>query len=174
MPSRPLDRPPEIDELEPLPIMCRETIPPSYMDRMQHMNVMWYTHLFSRASLEFLRSFGMDEAYWTKAHSGTFAIEAHIRYFAENRLGHEVAVRTRALGHSAKRIHFMHFMVNETTRQVTTTGEFISAHIDMRTRRTAAMPEDMLARIGRICADHRRLDWPAPTCGVMHPARSGT
>ena len=36
-------------DLNPLPVTYRAFIPEAYLDEMGHMNVMWYTHLFSQA-----------------------------------------------------------------------------------------------------------------------------
>ena len=36
-------------DLTALPITHRAVIPDDYLDEMGHMNVMWYTHLFSLA-----------------------------------------------------------------------------------------------------------------------------
>ncbi|MEJ7639637.1 MAG: hypothetical protein WKF75_17105 [Singulisphaera sp.] len=36
-------------DLNSLPITYRASIPESYLDEMGHMNVTWYTHLFSQA-----------------------------------------------------------------------------------------------------------------------------
>jgi acyl-CoA thioesterase FadM len=77
---------------------------------MGHMNVMWYTHLFSCAFEKFGEQFGFDEAYFRANHSGSFALETHVRYLAEVKVGQDVTVRSRAIGRSEKRLHFMHFM----------------------------------------------------------------
>ncbi len=41
-------------DLEMLPVGYQKTIPESYLDEFKHMNVMWYTHLFS---------YGLDEVF---------------------------------------------------------------------------------------------------------------
>jgi len=37
----------------------------------------------------------------------------------------------------------------------------------MEARCTAPWPADIAARIDHAVAEHRKLDWPAPVCGVM-------
>jgi acyl-CoA thioester hydrolase len=155
--------------LDALPVTHRATIPESYLDDMGHMNVMWYTHLFDRAVVAFFASFGLHRAYFDANQAGTFALEKHTRYLAEVRLGANVAVRTRALGRSAKRLHFMHFLVNEDKNVLSCTSEVVGSHIDMRVRRSSPLPEPIARAYDSLLAAHAALPWAAPVCGVMKP-----
>src|SRR5438067_12161131 len=122
--------------LDDLPITYRATIPPDYLDEMGHMNVMWYTHLFGCATMGLFERIGLTREYFEAHHAGSFALEHHVRYLAEVRVGQHVTLRTRALGRSAKRMHFMHFMVHDDGR-LAATGEFIGTHVDMKVRRSS-------------------------------------
>ncbi len=152
-----------------LPITLEATITEAYLDDMGHMNVMWYIHLFSRAAGELFRLFGLHEDYFTAHQAGTFALEMHVRYLAEVRLGQRVLIRSRALRRSAKRFHFMHFMIHADSGVLAATEEVVGTHVDLRTRRTAPMPPEVVAALDRLLAEHRRLPWEAPVCGVMKP-----
>jgi hypothetical protein len=48
------------------------------------------------------------------------------------------------------------------------TSEFLGAHIDMRTRRTAPFAQHIAENIDRLVAEHSALDWNAPLCGALH------
>ena len=152
-----------------LPITHTAVIPESYLDDMGHMNVMWYTHLFSCATIGFFQQFGLTREYFKSHHAGSFALEHHVRYLAEVRLGQRVTLRTRALGRSAKRLHFMHFMVRGDGHVLSATGEFVGTHIDMRTRRSSPFPLAIAEAYDGFLHQHSRLDWEAPLCGVMKP-----
>ncbi len=152
-----------------LPITLEATIPEAYLDDMGHMNVMWYIHLFSRAAGEFFRLFGLHEDYLTSHQAGTFALEMHVRYMAEVRLGQRVLIRSRALGRSAKRFHVMHFMIHADSGVLAATEEVVGTHVDLRTRRTSPMPPEIATALDRLLAEHHRLPWEAPVCGVMKP-----
>ena len=93
--------------LDDLPITYRATIPPDYLDEMGHMNVMWYTHLFGCATMGLFERIGLTREYFEANHAGSFALEHHVRYLAEVRVGQQVTLRSRALDRSAKRLHFM-------------------------------------------------------------------
>jgi acyl-CoA thioesterase FadM len=156
-------------DLTALPITHRQAIPESYRDEMGHMNVMWYTHLFSQATGRLFELVGMTAEYFQANQAGTFALENHVRYLAEVLPGKEVTIRSRLLGRSAKRLHFMNFMVVAGQEVVAATGEYIAAHIDMRVRRTSPFPPPIADAIDRVLAGHARLNWEPPVCGVMKP-----
>lgn len=156
-------------ELERLPITWTAVIPESYLDEMGHMNVMWYTHLFSNATGGLFDLAGMTLEYFTANQAGSFALEAHVRYLAEVRAGGYVTVRSRALGRSAKRLHFMHFLINDDGQRLSATGEFVSTHVDMRVRRSSPMPPQIVETYDRLLGEHARLRWDVPVCGVMRP-----
>lgn len=159
---------PKLD-LEGLPVTHRQEIPESYRDEMGHMNVMWYTYLFGCAFGEFADQFGFNDAYFLANHTGSFALETHVRYLNEVHIGRHVTLRSRAIGRSAKRIHFMHFMTIDQTGALAATQEHIGAHIDMRSRRMAPLPPDIAERFDRLVDAQNRLGWDAPVCGVMRP-----
>jgi acyl-CoA thioester hydrolase len=156
-------------DLTELPITYRAVIPEAYLDEMGHMNVMWYTHLFSQATGSLFDLFGFNRAYFEANQAGAFALEIHIRYLAEVRVGHAVTVRSRLLGRSAKRLHYLHFMVRDEGEVLSATEECIGTHVDMRVRRSVPLPEVITEAFDRILAEHGRLAWPPPVCGVMKP-----
>lgn len=152
-----------------LPVTHQATIPAEYLDEMGHMNVTWYTYLFDQATWYFFASLGMSLAYFEEENAGAFALENHTRYLAEVRLGQRVEIRTRAIGRSSKRFHFMHFMVVEGSDLLAATTEFVGMHIDCRTRRSSPLPGPIAAAFDGLLAEHGRLEWAAPLCGVMRP-----
>jgi acyl-CoA thioester hydrolase len=156
-------------DLTALPVTHRAVIPVTYQDENGHMNVMWYTHLFDRAAGAFFDLFGLNPAYFAAHQAGTFALEQHTRYLAEVRVGKHITVRTRALGRSAKRLHFMQFMTLDAGGVLAATEENVGTHMDMRVRRSSPMPAEVAAAYDRLLAEHARLAWTAPVCGVMRP-----
>lgn len=155
--------------LTALPATYQATIPPEYRDEMGHMNVMWYAHLADRATFSFFKSFGYDEAYFRDYHAGAFALVTHYRYLAEVRIGQSVTIRTRALGRSAKRFHFVHFMtIDEMQDKLACTIETMGTHMDMRTRRSSEMAPQIAEAYDCILAEHRKLSWLPPLCGSIH------
>jgi acyl-CoA thioester hydrolase len=158
---------PSIAELEALPLFHRAVISPDYLDQMGHMNVQWYMAIYDRAVWRFFAWLGMDEAYYHREKAGAFALQQFIQYLAEVHTGETVAVRSRVVGLSAKRIHAIHFMINETTNVLASTIEVLGSHADLVARRTSPFPPHIAARIASKLDGHTRLDWDAPLCGVI-------
>lgn len=156
-------------QLEALPLTHRATITDGYLDLMGHMNVRHYLGLFDDATWHFFAGFGMDHHYYTTSGNGSFALQQFIFYLAEVRADETVAVRSRVLARSSKRIQFMHFMVNETTGRLAATVESLGSHADLTARRTSPFPADIAARLDALLAQHQQLSWPAPICGAITP-----
>jgi len=157
------------DQISQLSCFHRAIIPEEYLDVMGHMNIRYYMGLFDAAAWRFFASFGMDEAYYKSTDGGAFALEQHIRYLAEVHVGETVAIYTRVNGRSAKRIHFIHFMINETTGKLAATLEAVGSHANTANRRTSPFPDEIADAIDAIIAHHEQLDWAAPLCGVIRP-----
>jgi len=159
----------DINLVRKLPTTHTATIPGDYLDDMGHMNVMWYTHLFSMAMGGMFQLIGLTPEHVQQHHGGSFALESHIRYLSEVRVGHSIQVHTRLLGRSSKRYHVLHAMINDHKQDVAATFEAVGAYIDMRTRRMAAFPPEITQPLDRLIAEHQQLEWPAPVCGIMRP-----
>ena len=155
--------------LESLPLCQRVNIGPERIDPMGHMNVRHYMGIFDDAGWEFFTTFGMTQAFYDDGVGGAFALQHFICYLAEVREKETVAVRTRLLGRSAKRIHFMMFMINESRDNLAATLEALGAYADMKQRRTAPWPADIARQIDQLLERDRALGWNAPICGVIKP-----
>ncbi len=157
-----------LEEVNQLPLTYEATIPEDYLDLMGHMNVMWYTHLFSMSMMGVFRLTGLTREYMEEHQSGMFALESHIRYLSEVRVNQQVSVRSRFLDASPRRIHLIHFLVNHDKNDVAATFELVSSHVDMRIRRTSPFPEELAARIDELVKKHAALSWEAPLCGAIN------
>jgi acyl-CoA thioester hydrolase len=162
-------RPPPlaIDLLESLPVVYRAAVPPEYRDHMDHMNVRWYLALYDEAGDNMYQLYGQTPEYYRANQAGGFDLEHHIRYLAEVRIGDTVAIRARLLKRTAKRIHYMMFMVNETRGLLSSTFECVNSHADLKLRRTSPYPDFIAQQIDALIAQHRLLDWDAPVSGSM-------
>jgi acyl-CoA thioester hydrolase len=100
-----------VEDLAPLPVYLRYTLVEADLDANGHLNVRRYMGLFDDANWGLYAAVGMTQDYFRNSGSGAFALEMHLHYYAEIRLGETVTVRTRLLAHSAKRIHYISFML---------------------------------------------------------------
>lgn len=162
---RPLPIP--LEKLDPLPIVYRAAVPEAYRDHMGHMNVRWYMTLYDEAGDELFKLFGQTMEYYRANHMGGFDLEHHVHYLNEVRIGDTLAFRARLLDRSAKRLHYMLFMVNETRALLSSTFECVNSHADLQARRTAPYPQHIAGQLDALIAEHSQLDWDAPVCGSM-------
>jgi acyl-CoA thioester hydrolase len=162
-------KPPAIplEKVTALTAVHRVTIPPEYQDENGHMNIRWYVFVFDDAGYPVAASLGLTPDYHQQHHTGGFDLEHHIHYLNEVHSGDTVAVYFRLLGCSAKRIHYMMFMINETRGTLAALFECVNSFADLSIRRTAPYPAEISQRIDDLLAQHRALDWDAPICGVM-------
>lgn len=136
---------PELAEVLRHPRTLEATIELRFIDPMGHMNVAWYVHLFDRATWVLLGSLGLDEAHMAREHSGAFAVEQTVRYFAELRLGDRIEIRSAIDELAGKRIRFRHAMVDLARGRVAATIENVGLHVDRRTRRATPFPDAIVA-----------------------------
>jgi len=154
-------------DLVSLPVTHEAMVLEEYRDEMDHMNVMWYAYLFAEATRQMFVELGLTVDYFVSNSSGSFMLECHTRYVAEVRVGDGLAIRTRILGRTAKRVHAMHFMVRTDDSRLAATLEIICTHVDMATRRTSPFKETVANSIDAILERHSALTWLAPVCGVI-------
>lgn len=154
-------------DLTGLPSYHRQTIPEDYMDRMGHMNVRYYMAVFDTATWRMFADHGLDDAYFSTTENGVFALKQFIQYLAEVRPGETVAVYTRLLGLTDKRIHLMHFMANLDTGGLAAIIESLITHANLKVRKAAPLPSEIAAAFRSRLDKDRHLDWDPPVSGVM-------
>jgi acyl-CoA thioester hydrolase len=163
-------KPPEIP-LEKIlalePPCLRVTVPDAWRDDNGHMNVRWYIVIFDDASDVLHADLGLTPEYHREHGSGTFDLEHHVQFLSEVMPGERVAVYVRYIGQSAKRLHYVMFLVNETRSKLAATLECLNAFADLRVRRMAPWPAMAAARIAAGVEVSDGLDWQAPLSGAI-------
>jgi acyl-CoA thioester hydrolase len=64
-------------------------------------------------------------------------------------------------------IHYLMFMVNESSGKVAAHFECVNALVDLQARKTTPYPAEILERIDAMLAEQNRLLWPPPVSGAM-------
>jgi acyl-CoA thioesterase FadM len=157
-----MSRLPSLASVQELPVRLRRTVPPEWLDYNRHMNVKHYFDLHVATMETVWNEYGVVEAYHASGMGTVFTLEQQILYFAEVRGGDEVTMHARAVSRSEKAVSITTFLVNDTTSQVSSIMHMVGGHIDLQTRRMAAFPAEMSARIDEMLAQHDRLTWATP------------
>lgn len=154
-------------EIRQLERAYETTIPRAFLDENQHVNVQYYLHLTEQGLGEIFRRVGLGERYAAADEIGNFALEQHIRYFAELLQDDRVSVYIRLVDLSPKRAYFLAFLVNDTRDELAATVELVMMNVDIKRRRGTPFPSAAQANLDELLARHRSLPWRPPVCGVM-------
>ena len=137
-----------------------ERVRPEWIDYNGHMNVAYYVVAFDNAVDVLFDALGYGRDWREAAQRSFFAVEAHIRYLGELKLGTLLAVESRLLGADAKRIHHFHTMRNAETGAIAATFEVLSLAVDMTTRKAGSLPAADLQRALDAVEAHACLPRP--------------
>ena len=134
---------------------------PAWIDSNDHMNLAYYVVLFDHATDVIYAALGMGPGYKASSNCGTFAVETHILYDQELRLGERVRVTSHVLGADAKRLHLGHEMHRISDGARAAAQELMYLHIDLDRRRVTPWTAAVAARLQEAAATHAPLrpDW---------------
>lgn len=145
----------------PTPFPAATTVVrPEWIDYNGHMNVGYYHVAFDAAADGFFDFLGLDAGFRERHGSTTFALEAHLNFLREVKEGDTLRFEARLLDYDAKRIHFYMEMFHAGEGFLAASYESLGAHVSVAERRTAPMPEPLLARLALVNAAHAALPRP--------------
>jgi acyl-CoA thioester hydrolase len=137
------------------------TVLPEYIDANGHMNVGYYTLLFDKAlDLPWAR-LGIYSQQLLQSGMSSFALETHITYQRELKLGDILQFKFLMLDYDAKRVHYFLQMYHAQAGYLAATCEQISICMDMNARRSATWSEPARANIEALHALHKQRPRPA-------------
>ena len=130
--------------------LYRATVLPEWIDVNDHMNVERYYGVLYQAQVEVTEYLELGRTYVAARGLSKMVVESNFRFERELRVGEKLEVRSRLLGVDRKRIHFFHELWNLDRDIRAAVGEQIDVHVDLSTRRSAPLPEEVLARLQRV------------------------
>lgn len=144
-----------------------------WIDYNGHLNVAYYTLIFDRAVDEALSLLGLGPSYARRRGASFFTVESHIRYLRELQPNSPVRVTLRLVDYDEKRLHLFQTLHHATEGWVSATSEQMTLHVDLKSRRVAPFPDDVLERVATMRGAHAGLP-PLEGLGrrVTMPARS--
>ena len=135
------------------------TVKPEWIDHNGHLNMAFYSVLFDQGVDQVWATLGLGEAYVKERAMTTFLAEFHILYSRELHVGDEVIATYQILDHDAKRIHAFQELWH-VDGWLSASGEALHLSIDQSGPRVAPFPDDIMARINALAADHATLPRP--------------
>lgn len=158
----------------PVPLrLLQTTVGEDWIDVNAHMNAQHYYSVIYRAHVLMTDSLHLSGDYVSQRQLSKVVVESHHRFERELRLGDPIEVRSWLLGVDTKRLHFFHEIWQAKAGYRAGTGEQIDVHVDLRTRRAAAFPAEVLARLQAVAAVHRSVPPPARSGALRLVTRKG-
>ncbi len=135
-------------------------VEPQWIDYNGHLNMAYYNVLFDRAVDETYELIGVGADYAAGRRQSVFTAEVHVRYLRELHAGDPVRVTFQLIDYDAKRLHYFEQLFHATGGWVSATSENLSLHVDMASRKAAAFPQEIMARLAQMKACHALLPVP--------------
>src|SRR6201997_2082744 len=135
-------------------------VEPNWIDYNGHLNMAYYNVLFDRAVDETYELIGVGHDYVAERRQSIFTAETHVRYLRELYAGDPVRVTFQLLDYDAKRLHFFEQLFHAEEGWVSATSENLALHVDMTSKKTAASPREVAARLADMNASHALLPVP--------------
>jgi acyl-CoA thioester hydrolase len=139
---------------------ARAVVRPEWIDYNGHMNVGYYSVVFDIAADAFFEFLGLTQEFRAQYGATTFALEQHLNFLREVNEGDALRFEARLLDFDAKRFHFYQEMFRVGDDRPAASCEGLSAHVSTVTRKTAPMPQPLLARLDAIRQAHAALERP--------------
>ncbi|WP_419905717.1 thioesterase family protein [Kiloniella sp.] len=149
----------QLRAVDPL-VTYRGTVPVDWLDYNGHMNVSYYMSVFCDATDGFLEFFGVDPVYRNKTKCSTFVVENHVNYLRELHLESKMRVETRLLGFDNKKLSYHHSLYNADEGYLAATSEWISVHVNLETRSSCPMNEELKRNLDKILKLQNSLPLP--------------
>lgn len=136
------------------------TVPDSWIDYNGHMNMAYYLVAFDKATDVLFERLGIGPTYLRLAAHSMFALESHLTYSQEAKLGDRLAIGGRLVDADDKKLHFFLRMTMAATGQQLATLEMLVLHVAMAGPKAAPFPPARKAAIDAMLAEHRVLPTP--------------
>ncbi len=134
-----------------------------WIDYNGHMNVAYYHLAFDRATERLLERIGLGEEYRRRRNGSMFALEDRMSYQRELQEGDPLRITGQILDFDHKRLHYFLRMFHAERDYLASTCEHLSTFVDMEQRRSAPLPEEVVAEVRRLFEEQGELSRPEET-----------
>jgi len=146
----------------PAPLdLHRETVLPEWVDYNGHMNLAYYLLAFDHASDRVFDFLDLGIPYIKRTNCSLFALETHLTYEHELKVGESLRCTSQLIAYDAKRVQIFHMMYHATEGYLAATNEILSIHVDLGARRSHPFPPEAAERLAALMAEHGKLPRPA-------------
>jgi len=130
----------------------RDTIKPSEVDVLGHVNFCEYIRRFSAANMHILTAVGFDAEFMRSQRRGVSTFELDIRYLRELHVGDLITVRSTLAEVGGSSFRLVHKMFNVRSGELAAQMSQYSVLLDLDARRPVRLPDDIRARAEALIA----------------------
>jgi acyl-CoA thioester hydrolase len=160
---------PTYDEIQALPCGAPRIVTDDLADENGHLNVRHYLALYDDAEWVVFGGLGLGDEHAAAGLGGMFALEQHLVYRREVRVGETVTVRLRAVARTPRMLHLVSYLANDTRREVAGSMEAVDAYVEFATRRLGAFPDAGALALDELLIRAESLPWRPQLSGSMRP-----
>jgi acyl-CoA thioester hydrolase len=124
----------------------RAVVHPWHCDHMGHMNVMHYVNKFDDASWNLFTYLSLTPAYLHAQNKGLAGVQQNITYKKELFPGDTIAIRSKLLEITSKKLVFQHEMIKTDDNTISAIMVLTGVHLDKGTRKSVALPDEVMKR----------------------------
>lgn len=135
-------------------------VAPEWIDYNGHTNMAYYVVMFDRATDVLFDALGIGQSYLRETGHSMYALESHITYARETKVGDRLRITARLINADTKRMHFFLRMATETDDVQVATFEMVVLHVATANPRAVPFPAARQERIDAMLAQHRILPLP--------------
>jgi acyl-CoA thioester hydrolase len=148
--------------LEPAPLVSpTQTVIEDWIDYNGHLNMAFYNVIFDRAVDHFYDLLGVGAQYAGSGAGSCFTMEVHVHYLNEVSLDDKLELHLQLLDYDSKRLHYFQQMYHKEQGYLAATSEQLALHVDLKTRRSGAFPQQVLDKLDAMATTHLRLEAPS-------------
>jgi acyl-CoA thioesterase FadM len=147
-------------------LVTRE-IPGDYIDRNQHMNMMYYTPIANEGLRRFFGHLGVDLPALRAGGQSMVVARQVLLYRHEVLQGERVAVHGGLHAFDASRLHYFLYTVSLDHGRIACVDERLGVCIDSQRRRSGAFPAAFLARLEEARQACAATGWQAEPSGAI-------
>jgi acyl-CoA thioester hydrolase len=138
--------------------ILQELVRKEWVDFNGHMNDAAYAHVFSISCNKLLEHIGLNSEDSGINIFSIFTLENHICYYRETRIGELLFIKVGIVDYDIKRLHSFFIMENE-VNECLATSEQLLIGIDMKSRRVAPFPTNILNKITNMFILDQKIDF---------------